>query len=390
MDLEQVLALFLLLGAGQGAFLSVLLLARRENAAANRILAGAMAAFAVFLVEVALYAGNRYRDFPHLIGISQAVVFLFGPVIYLYARAVSDDAPRGGRRLLHFVPAIVVVLFYVPFYAKSGAAKAAFVDALLRDGPPLDVRIIERLKLVHGVIYTWATFGVLRRYRRRLEDNFSTLDRINLRWLRNVLVGAMVLWGVAVAQSGLDALGIHLLDTGPSPVSVLLVVFVYLIGYLGLRQPEVLWPPAGPVPSAPPPAGRDDMDPPAPRKYRKSGLDPVRAATLQDELLALMDERKPHLDPDLTLQQLADRLDASPHNVSEIINSRLEKSFHDFVNEYRVGEARNLLADPARANHTVLAVALEAGFRSKSTFNKIFRRFAGVTPSEFRRGQAAA
>jgi AraC-like DNA-binding protein len=364
-------------------------LTRRENAAANRILAGTMAAFALFLVESVLYVDGHYHDFPFLIGISQPVVYIFGPAIYLYARTVGESAGKPGRReFLHFAPAGLVILYFLPFYLKSGPEKIAYVEALMRGGAPLDLEIIEWLKLPHGTAYTLATFGVLRRYRRRLEDSFSNLDRINLGWLRDLLLGAMVVWVMAIASSGLALLGIRILDSGLSFAPLALVVFVYMIGILGLRQPEVFWPPTPPD---------DDVGaaetPPAPTdgtKYRKSGLEPARAAAIEKALLALMEDDGPQEDSDLTLQDLADRLEVSPHNLSEVINRRLGASFHDFVNGYRVEEAKRRIRDPKLAHQTILAVALESGFRSKSTFNKIFKRFTGVTPSQYRRDNPPA
>lgn len=382
MNLSTGVTLFLLLGATQGVFLALLLLTRRENAAANRLLAAAMVAFAAFLLEGVLYVGDRYRNFPHLIGISQPVIYLFGPVIYLYARTVTGgpEAPRR-RAVLHFLPAAAVILYLLPFYAKSGPEKTAFVQALLRDGDPLDLRIIEWGKLAHGAAYTAVTFRVLRRYRSRLEENFSTLDRINLRWLRNVLLGAMAIWVIAIAHFVVNSFGVKVLDTTTSPASMVLVVFVYAIGYLGLRQPEVFWPAVedGSIRS---PA--EESPSPGSAKYRKSGLGSDRAEALQQSLVSWMDEHEPYDDPGLTLHQLAEQLSVSPHNLSEVINSHLGKSFHDFVNEYRVEAAKRRLRDPGLSHHSILAIALDSGFRSKSTFNKIFKRFTGVTPSEFR------
>ena len=130
MELTQVLIIFLLLGITQGFFLCVLLLTRRENATANRILAGTMVAFALFLAESVLYVDGHFHDFPHLIGISQPVIFIFGPAIYLYARTAGGRHEKPGRRdLLHFAPAVAVVLYFLPFYLKSGPEKIAFVEA---------------------------------------------------------------------------------------------------------------------------------------------------------------------------------------------------------------------------------------------------------------------
>jgi AraC-like DNA-binding protein len=383
MSFPESLTLMLILGVAQGVFLAILLLTRKENSVANRILAGAMIAFSVWLIDAALYSRNYYLEYPHLIGISQPVIYLFGPMIYLYTRTLSTGARSLDRRsLVHFIPALVVTAYMVPFFLQSGAEKILFVEKLMREGSPLDVKIIEWLKLPHGAIYTLVTFRLLRRYREQLEENFSTLDRINLRWLRNLLIGAMMVWLVAILHFVLGALGMNILDSETNPASLLTVLFVYAIGYIGLRQPEVFWPPAeddGPdTPSAEAPI------PETPGKYRKSGMDSEKAETQLKALLELMDEQKPYTDPNLTLHQIANQLSVSPHNLSEVINTRLDKSFHDFVNGYRVDEAKNRLVDAKLANQTILAIAYESGFRSKSTFNKIFKKFTGTTPSSFR------
>jgi AraC-like DNA-binding protein len=255
----------------------------------------------------------------------------------------------------------------------------------MREGPPLDVRIIEWLKLAHGAIYTLVTFRLLGRYRTRLEDNFSTLDRVNLRWLRNLLVGNLMVWLVAILHFFLAKVGLRILDSDSNPVSLATVVFVYAIGYLGLRQPEVFWPPTENNGADTASARTSASD--TSSRYQKSGLDSEKAKIQVEKLQRLMGERKPHTDPDLTLLQLAGQMSVSPHNLSEIINTRLNMSFHDFVNGYRVAEAKILLADNELADQTILAIAFESGFRSKSTFNKIFKKFTGTTPSFFRQDQ---
>ncbi|WP_397546448.1 helix-turn-helix domain-containing protein [Rhodothermus marinus] len=102
-----------------------------------------------------------------------------------------------------------------------------------------------------------------------------------------------------------------------------------------------------------------------------------------------METEKLYRQPDLTLQALAERLGISPHNLSEVLNTAFGQSFYDFVNGYRVREVQALLADPERAHLTILALAMEAGFSSKSTFNAAFKKHTGLTPSAYRRRMLA-
>jgi AraC-like DNA-binding protein len=98
-----------------------------------------------------------------------------------------------------------------------------------------------------------------------------------------------------------------------------------------------------------------------------------------------MEEQKPFVRSTLTLQELSDELQISAHNLSEVINTKLGKNFFDFVNGFRVKEVQARLADPQYDHLTILAIAQDAGFNSKSTFNTIFKKVTNQTPSEYRR-----
>ena len=99
----------------------------------------------------------------------------------------------------------------------------------------------------------------------------------------------------------------------------------------------------------------------------------------------MMERERPYRDPDLTLADLVDRLDTTPHKLSEVLNSELGQTFYDFVNSYRVEEVRRRLAEARSKSLTVLTVAMDAGFASKSTFNQVFKRLTGHTPSAYRK-----
>jgi AraC-like DNA-binding protein len=100
-----------------------------------------------------------------------------------------------------------------------------------------------------------------------------------------------------------------------------------------------------------------------------------------------MEKDKLYQEPELTLQTLSDKLGVQSYQVSQAINEGLKKSFYELVNGYRVEEAKRLLLDPKNENYTILSVGFEAGFNSKTTFNTVFKRFTGFTPSEFREKQ---
>jgi AraC-like DNA-binding protein len=112
---------------------------------------------------------------------------------------------------------------------------------------------------------------------------------------------------------------------------------------------------------------------------------PPELAPWRDQLLRLMADERPWLEPELTLTELAHRLRTNPALLSKVINAGCGQNFNDFVNTYRVQEARRKLADPRFGHYSLVGVALESGFNSKSTFNRVFKKLLGQAPSELMR-----
>jgi AraC-like DNA-binding protein len=224
-----------------------------------------------------------------------------------------------------------------------------------------------------------------------------------------VTIGIVAVWSVA--------LGLWLLEIGGLPVYGLqatltplaVAVLVYALGYLGLRQPEIFHhdrerlarepaaagedgdastpPPTPTVRFEPPPAAAISAATTQASGYEKSGLTQTQAEGYLERLIRLMEEKQPFRRSELTLQELAAELRITSHNLSQVINTQLGKNFHDFVNGYRVEEVKRRLRDPGSGHLTILTIAFDAGFNTKSTFNAFFRKHTGLTPSQYRARQ---
>jgi len=381
------LTTLVLLGAAQGFVLAAALAAHRGNRTPNRLLAVAVFAFSLQMISVVYHAVGFERVFPHFFGVAYPLPLLFGPLVFLYAVTASDRT-RGLRRwdALHLIPFAAVVLVGLPIYAMSGAEKIAFSEQLQAGVRPLTLRVFDPLKYVSGLAYSVATVAVLRRHRRRIEDSYSSLERVNLRWLLRLTLAGGTIWALATAFHVTDQL-IHrpLGFSEDGVVALAIALLVYGIGYMALRQPEIFTlAPAekAVVPSAPGPAPAATSE--APTRYERSGLGEREAAALEAAVLAVMERDRPYRDSELTLSDLAERLGTTPHKLSEVLNAQLGQSFYDFVNGYRVRDVQHRLADRRSQHLTLLALALEAGFASKSTFNHVFKKQTGRTPSEYR------
>jgi AraC-like DNA-binding protein len=119
-------------------------------------------------------------------------------------------------------------------------------------------------------------------------------------------------------------------------------------------------------------------------KYERSGLKESDAEKYLNRLLRYMETKKPYLDVDLTIQDIAQALNIPRHYLTQVINEKLNKNFYQFINEYRVEEVKSLLKDIDYHKYTMTAIAFEAGFNSKSAFNSVFKEITGMTPSEYR------
>lgn len=120
-------------------------------------------------------------------------------------------------------------------------------------------------------------------------------------------------------------------------------------------------------------------------KYKTSALLPETVDQVLPRLREMMEKDKVYLDADLTLKKLAKPLNVHYNHLSQIINERMGKSFNDFINSYRIQEAKVKLSNPAEGKKTILEIAYETGFYSKSVFNTAFKKFTGMTPSQFRK-----
>ena len=379
-------------GSLQGLLLTAVLLSQRVNRTANRLLAALTGTFTIYLGSSVYYASGLFRAYPHFFGVSYLTPWVFGPLVYLYALAASDRAWRFRRvHAAHFLPVAIVFLVVSPWYFLGGAEKVAMFDRLLAGDVPTRMAVLDPTKYVSGIAYSIATVLYLRGHRRRIEENYSNTARVNLRWLRLLAGAAGGTWLLATSLLVSDV-GQRVRD---DHVSLAIAVLIYAIGYMGLRQPEVFryqtseFPiPAGVAPAA---ARAPAVSPvPEPTRYERSGLTTGEARELERALRAVMETEQPWKDSELTLPELAARIDSTPHRISEVLNTQVGQTFYDFVNGYRVREVQRRIESGDARHLKMLALAMDAGFASKSTFNQVFKKHTSLTPSEFRlRAEAA-
>jgi AraC-like DNA-binding protein len=163
-------------------------------------------------------------------------------------------------------------------------------------------------------------------------------------------------------------------------ITVMAVILIYAMGYLGLRQPAIFTRAFVSQQTA----IEESVDQ-AEEKYRRSGLDKETGHVFLNELTGHMEANKPYLEGDLVLPKLAQQLGISANYLSQVINEQLNVNFYDFVNGYRVEEARRLMRNAGQTNTNILNIALDSGFNSKSAFYTAFKKATSMTPTQYQK-----
>jgi AraC-like DNA-binding protein len=380
----------------QGIVLAFMLFRRKTgNHKANR-------ALALFIINglVAIsggFTGPYIYTCPYLnqvfSSITSSTVFLIGPLLYLYVIAITRPGFRlRPRHCLHLVPAIMCCIYFL-FHAVMMNSEELGIYLSFSSScfvPSIFHRIFSTAFGIHPVIYVVLSMRFLTRHRRRMQDLFSSTEKLNLSWLSYILrfmAGAGGLWLLPWLASrvilflNFDHHFVLLGDVVEKTFSLaggILVILFYAIGYRGLMQPEIF-------------AGMpDDLVEAPDESDQKMSLSPEKAREIMDRVTGVMQEQRPYLDPGLTLPVLADMAGVSRNLLSQAINERTGQNFYDFVNFYRVETVKERLKDPEKRDMNVLHIAFDAGFNTKATFNAVFKKSTGLTPSQYRKNFEAA
>lgn len=345
----------------QGLFAAVILGMSRKNQPANRFLALLLLSFSLWLIDSFYRVAGVYEQDPDYYFLPIFYSFAFGPLLYFYVRALTvPDFRFRSAWLLHFVPVLLQAGLYWTLTFQDYSTRRWFWFEI-HQPVTYFLEFVLTLLLLAG--YTLLSIRLLIRYQRWLADQFSEFTRIRLQWLRLMLTAMgllCVLWTVDVYfYLVVEVYYAHSL----SEVIMGLLVLVLAVG--SLRQNSIDR------------AGFEKEEATRPAA-------PVQVdATLLRRIRQRMDRNKDFLNPTLTLQEFAGSLKEPPRTVSEHINHGLEMTFVDFVNGYRIEEVKRHIAAGRLDQHTLLAIALESGFNSKSTFNRVFKKREGMSPTAF-------
>lgn len=351
---------FFAAGIGLAAFLEFLLISKKNKTGSDKILTLWMFLILLHLFFFTLYFTGDIYDFPFLLGFEHPLPLLHGVFLYFYTASLTQQLPADRRLIaLHFLPGVLTAVYLVPFLLLPSAEKIV-VYQNRGAGYELFNTVKWYAVACSGILYVAWSFLLLKRHASNIRDQFSDVEKINLRWLQFLTIGLGIIWCLVIFLRG---------DTF---VFAGVVVFVFLIGFFGVRQVAIFRPEVS-----------SQVEVEQKEKYQKSGLTEEAARDLHEQLNLLMRGEALYKKSDLSITDLSSRLNVHPNYLSQVVNQKEKKNFYDYVNSFRIEEFKRLIALQRNRQFTLLSLAYDCGFSSKTSFNRCFKKATGLTPSEY-------
>lgn len=368
----QTLSVVAIFSAATGIFFAFIFLSIRGNKAfANRFLSALLIVFAIRIAELAFYWTGYIGRLPHVWNVSSSLPLLFGVLIYFYIKySQSEEEKLNSRFYLHLIPFFVYLVYLMPGYLADTEYKLEQLRNITSQNPVYGVEFytFRTLKLIHMIVYAVLSIDLVKNFR---NQNLNSLQQKEAKWHIYLVGGFIIFLTITGIQTfGIAVSGYDYIIELDSALMLTCAFMIYSSIYFTVKNPDIFIGSLRKLPLL---------------KYKRSSLTDEKAERYAEQLKQLMKEEEPYLEPELKLSDLAEKLSLQSHHVSQVINDKLGKSFNDFVNEYRIEKAKELLKDPNYDRFTILAISYEVGFKNKASFNSAFKKFVEVTPSEYKK-----
>lgn len=346
----------------QGLFLLIVLWRKSKRKPEGAWLAAFMTVIVGLQTGRLCYALDPESLWTHkLLLIADVMIFLLAPFQFTYLRHLSGaSAPSRLADGVHVVPAMLYLLSTLPFLISDQTHYFYLIET-----GSVYFATVEILGIALNLLYFWYIRQQLQAIRARSEVWLS-VARHPMFYYGILLTGPLLVFWILTFIAGQLFPHFQVGFVAYQLVWIMMSMLVFGFSYLAISYPdwfrglpEVLVTPA--------------------QVSREVAGDEA----LFDQLKNLMEAQKPFLDPELTLSKLAAQTGLQAYELSRVINRGAGCHFFEFVNQYRVQEFQRLATPATLREMTILAVAYEAGFNAKSTFNEVFKRLTGQTPSQF-------
>ena len=367
--ITHISAQYFLVASTIGLFLAAILFSRHKSNFSNKL-------FASVITIVSMEVLRKYFLISGItnLGIKALSIFtisaqaLIGPLLLIYTLSITSNKNTFSiNEVKHVIHFLTVFVLYSLLQFTLDSIVLIFV---------LRISII-----VAGFLYAINSVKILISYRTQIKEIYSNIDKFRLKWLNHFL--GIILIFYLINMIFIALVTFNLVSTKFYEFSNIVQLFIILIASVFvIRQPNIFGS-----------AEKVDLENNTYSKETNSkyfsgkGISENKSKIIYEKVLEIMEKEKPYLNEELKLNDLAKLLNVQSHHLSAAINKNGNVNFYRFINSYRVDEVKEKLKNDNMQTN-LLAIALESGFSSKSSFNRIFKEITGNTPSSYQKKQS--
>lgn len=372
MVIEGYFELLLLLGGVLSFLLSIYLIFYPVNFFPNRVLGVLVFSWSITVFVFILHSTDFFIKNIHLYAVFDAFTLLFFPLMYLYLKNyLFRDIKKPKWQLIHFLPSILYLVAFMPYFIQSSEAKLKMIE----EGFPqwyLNLQtIFNIIIIIQGVFYSIFCLRIIHRFQYFRKSRLSKFQLSTIVWLKMFVFINIILWVFGTTGAILDIIGIKIFIDLFKVFYAGLTIFTIALGVFTIRRPELFSESENIINLIP-----INKSSSSKTKYVQNNQD-------FEVLLEYIKKEKPYLKTDLKMQDIVESTGITYKRISEVFNKNFKKSFYEVINEYRLQEAKLLIEEGFYKDHTLNYLAEKAGFNSKTTFNRIFKKYTDQTPSDY-------
>ncbi|PWN64685.1 helix-turn-helix domain-containing protein [Chryseobacterium oncorhynchi] len=361
------LGIFYLAGIFIACFSSFLILGKQQKRTSDFLLAVWFLIIGAHLVFFVLFRSEGYLKYPYLIGFELPFPFMHGPMLYLYILSLTGRKLNWKIWLLHCMPVLMIYIVLLQFLMLSPQERL-LVYQNRGKGYEVLSDVLKFLMILSGIVYVGLSLLAVRKYKKEISNQYSNTEKINLNWSYYLITGIAFIWIAVIIRNNIL-------------IFSMVVLFILVAAYFGISRVGILGLPIVDEVSDEKESDNEVI------KYQKNspGDDVIQA--IYERLVYKMNYEKLYKDSDLNLNHVAQLLDVHPNILSQTINSVENKNFYDYINRQRIEEFKKIATLPENQKYTILSLAFESGFNSKTSFNRNFKKYMNCSPREFLKSQ---
>ncbi len=366
-----------IIGVTQSLFLAFLVYSKKNKSLADYVLTVWFILIALNLLDYYFAISGFAKQHHYLLSLGTCIPLLHGPLMLLYiVLLIKTEVNFKWVYLLHILPfCFFIIYLFFNFYILDLNGKLSFYEQQNLDPNPF-IEALIILKIITGPIYVVFSFFMLKNHTKNIKSIFSYTEEINLIWIRYVLGGIGFVWLMVLFSKIMSNFNSSFAEMEDHLIYISLTLVMFILGYFGIKQQKIY---SGTFIEN----NKSKINVPGRERYKKSSLRETDSQEYRNNLLDYMENEKPYLYGKISLNEIASHLNIPVNHLSQVINEQLGKNYFDFVNEYRVREVKKQFENLKDDKISILAVAYQSGFNSKSGFNIVFKKYTGLTPSQY-------